>query len=154
MTNTFLLLWKNTPNYQRTFDKIFSILRSKYQYLFKSTICFFPQQIFQNSPATGFSLESCVSWRKRRGMAHNVPRVADVPRKGYKINRDKKVSPRAACGNAENDSLIKVNLLIFIIISLFKPNIGMTERLTACYVPCRLYCSISLHFSINKNISC
>ena len=45
-------------------------------------------------------------------MSPNVPRVADVPRKGYRINCDKKVFPRAACGNAENDSLIKVNMLI------------------------------------------
>jgi hypothetical protein len=39
-------------------------------------------------------------------MAHNVPRVGDVARKGYKINCDKIVSLRAPCANG-------VNVLLF-----------------------------------------
>jgi len=46
-------------------------------------------------------------------MSDNVPRVADVARKGYKINRDKKVSPRAPCGNGVNDLLFKYLFIIF-----------------------------------------
>ena len=48
-----------------------------------------------------------------RRMSANVPRVADVARKGYKIKCDKKVSPRAPCGNGVNVLLFK-NLFIIL----------------------------------------
>ena len=58
-------------------------------------------------------------------MAHNVPRVADVARKGYKINCDKKVSPCAPCGNGVNVLLFE-NL--FIIFNQFAPILKNSKR--------------------------
>ena len=46
-------------------------------------------------------------------MSANVPRVGDVARKGYKINRDKKVSPHAPCANGVNVLLFENLFFIF-----------------------------------------
>ena len=127
MTKTLLLLWKNTPIYQRTFDKIFPILKSKYQYLLKSSIYFFHNKHYQISPATRFNPESCVSWRNRRGMAYNVPRVADVLREGYKDKCLQKSLPERSMWEPHTtESWLKVNfktiIILFIIYHVWRPN--------------------------------
>ena len=71
-------------------------------------------------------------------MSANVPRVADVARKGYRINCDKKVSPRAPCVNGVNVSLFENLFIIFLINFIIgKPNNAMNEQLTACYAQSR-----------------
>jgi hypothetical protein len=70
-------------------------------------------------------------------MAHNVPRVADVPREGYMINVFKKVSPNAACVNTPTQCFC-------LEIHLYKIVYSLRKSLRACErTATRMLCAVT-----------